>query len=111
MKNAVFWDVTPCGSCKNRRFGGKHQILHGLKDLSSVGTATAYRLDDRWGGVRVPVESRMPLLHAVQTVSGAVAVSCPMGNGGSIRGVKLTTHFQLTPMCAASPPYVFMVSR
>jgi hypothetical protein len=22
MKNAVFWDVTPCGSCKNRRFGG-----------------------------------------------------------------------------------------
>jgi hypothetical protein len=22
MKYAVFWDVTPCGSCKNRRFGG-----------------------------------------------------------------------------------------
>jgi hypothetical protein len=22
MKNNVFWDVTPCGSCKNRRFGG-----------------------------------------------------------------------------------------
>jgi hypothetical protein len=22
MKNAVFWDVTPCGSCKSRRFGG-----------------------------------------------------------------------------------------
>jgi hypothetical protein len=22
MKNAVFWDVTACGSCKNRRFGG-----------------------------------------------------------------------------------------
>jgi hypothetical protein len=21
MKNGVFWDVTPCGSCKNRRFG------------------------------------------------------------------------------------------
>jgi hypothetical protein len=21
MKNAVFWDVTPYGSCKNRRFG------------------------------------------------------------------------------------------
>jgi hypothetical protein len=21
-KNAVFWDVMPCGSCKNRRFGG-----------------------------------------------------------------------------------------
>jgi hypothetical protein len=22
MKNGVFWDVTSCGSCKNRRFGG-----------------------------------------------------------------------------------------
>jgi hypothetical protein len=22
IKNAVFWGVTPCGSCKNRRFGG-----------------------------------------------------------------------------------------
>jgi hypothetical protein len=24
MKNAVFWDVTPCGSCKNRPFGGTY---------------------------------------------------------------------------------------
>jgi hypothetical protein len=22
MKNGVFWDVTPCGSCKNLRFEG-----------------------------------------------------------------------------------------
>jgi hypothetical protein len=22
MKNGIIWDVTPCGSCKNRRFGG-----------------------------------------------------------------------------------------
>jgi hypothetical protein len=22
LKNAAFWDVTPCGSCKNRRFIG-----------------------------------------------------------------------------------------
>jgi hypothetical protein len=22
VKNRVLWDVTPCGSCKNRRFGG-----------------------------------------------------------------------------------------
>jgi predicted transcriptional regulator len=22
MKNGVFWDVTPCGSCKSRRFRG-----------------------------------------------------------------------------------------
>jgi hypothetical protein len=28
MKNAVFWDVTPCGSCKNRRFGGIYRLHH-----------------------------------------------------------------------------------
>jgi hypothetical protein len=28
LKNGVFWDVTPCGSCKNRRFGGTYHLLH-----------------------------------------------------------------------------------
>jgi hypothetical protein len=28
MKNGVFWDVTPCGSYKNRRFGGTWRLLH-----------------------------------------------------------------------------------
>jgi hypothetical protein len=28
LKNAVFWDVTPCGSCKNPRFGGTHRFHH-----------------------------------------------------------------------------------
>jgi hypothetical protein len=25
MKNDVFWDITPCGSCNNRRFGVTYQ--------------------------------------------------------------------------------------
>jgi hypothetical protein len=28
MKNAVFWDVTPCASCKNRRIGGTLRLHH-----------------------------------------------------------------------------------
>jgi hypothetical protein len=28
MKNCVFWDVTLCSSCKNRRFGGTQSLLH-----------------------------------------------------------------------------------
>jgi hypothetical protein len=28
LKNGVFLDVTPCGSCKNRRFGGNWRLLH-----------------------------------------------------------------------------------
>jgi hypothetical protein len=26
MKNALFWDVTSCGSCKSRRFGGAYHF-------------------------------------------------------------------------------------
>jgi hypothetical protein len=32
--NAVFWDVTPCGSCKYRRFGGL--ILHSYSSKYNV---------------------------------------------------------------------------
>jgi hypothetical protein len=33
MKNAVFWNMTPCGSCKNRRFGGMYRLHdHGEKN-------------------------------------------------------------------------------
>jgi hypothetical protein len=28
MNNGVFWVVTPCVSCKNRRFGGTWRLLH-----------------------------------------------------------------------------------
>jgi hypothetical protein len=28
MKNAVFLDVTPCGSCKKLRFGGTYRFHH-----------------------------------------------------------------------------------
>jgi hypothetical protein len=28
MKNAVFWDVTPCGPCKNRHFGRAYNLHH-----------------------------------------------------------------------------------
>jgi hypothetical protein len=26
-KNAIFWDVTPCGCCKDRRFGGTYTSI------------------------------------------------------------------------------------
>jgi hypothetical protein len=28
MKNAVFWDVEPCWTCTNRRFGGTRRLHH-----------------------------------------------------------------------------------
>jgi hypothetical protein len=43
MKNGVFWDVTPCGSCKNLRFGGTQGLLHqaiGSSETSVLTRAT-----------------------------------------------------------------------
>jgi hypothetical protein len=42
LKNAVFWGMTPCEPCKNRRFGGTYRLHHqgvknqlGRKNVSS----------------------------------------------------------------------------
>jgi hypothetical protein len=41
MKNGVFWVVTPCGSCKNRRFGGTWRLLQEIPSISSQRTSVA----------------------------------------------------------------------
>jgi hypothetical protein len=35
MENAVFWNVTPCSSCKNRRFGGTYRHHHQSESITS----------------------------------------------------------------------------
>jgi hypothetical protein len=37
-KNAVFWNVMPCGSCKNRRFGGMYRLHHQGEEINKIGT-------------------------------------------------------------------------
>jgi hypothetical protein len=41
MKNGVFWDVTPCGSCKNRRFGGTCASFIRMTRIGELGTTLA----------------------------------------------------------------------
>jgi hypothetical protein len=38
MNNVVFWDGTPCGSFKNRRFGGTYRSMFKLTRISTLGT-------------------------------------------------------------------------
>jgi hypothetical protein len=40
MKNCVFWDVTPCGSCKNQRVGVTYR-LHQQTRIGEPGTTLA----------------------------------------------------------------------
>jgi hypothetical protein len=41
MKNGAFWVVTPCGSCKNRRFGGTWRLLQQGDKIGELGTTQA----------------------------------------------------------------------
>jgi hypothetical protein len=36
-ENVVFWDVTPCGSCENRRFGGAVDVAFRWASLVETG--------------------------------------------------------------------------
>jgi hypothetical protein len=40
MRNAIFWYVTPCGSCKRRRFGGIASSIR-MTRISELGTMLA----------------------------------------------------------------------
>jgi hypothetical protein len=41
MKNGVFWDVNPCGSCKNRRFVGFSASIIRVTRISELVTKLA----------------------------------------------------------------------
>jgi hypothetical protein len=48
VKNGVIWDVTPCGSCKNRRNGGTWRIHTLMREgLSSSKTSVLTRATRR----------------------------------------------------------------
>jgi hypothetical protein len=37
LNNFAIWDVTPCGSCKDRGFGGTHRLCHQGERISGLG--------------------------------------------------------------------------
>jgi hypothetical protein len=39
MKNVVFWDVAPCRSCVNRRFGGTYGLYLQGRKIREGGTS------------------------------------------------------------------------
>jgi hypothetical protein len=44
-KNGVFWYVTPCGCCKNRRFGGINASFIRVTRNGELGTTLAIATD------------------------------------------------------------------
>jgi hypothetical protein len=45
LKNAVFWDVTPCGSGKNRRFGESYRLHHQDKNRRDMNNISSVRFE------------------------------------------------------------------
>jgi hypothetical protein len=45
MKNAVFWDVTPCGCCKNQRFEGTHRLCFQGENIQQTKSTLAVASD------------------------------------------------------------------
>jgi hypothetical protein len=53
MKNVVLWDVTPCGSFKNRRCGGPYRLhLQGII-ISELGTLALTSIARRKDLIRI----------------------------------------------------------
>jgi hypothetical protein len=50
-KNAVFWDVAPCISCVNRRFGGTYRLHLQVREIRERGTSVRM-----WLQTESPVE-------------------------------------------------------
>jgi hypothetical protein len=63
MKNGVFCDVTPCGSCKNRRFGGTLRLLHqGDKNRRTMNSHLVFLRSVRRLLVTASVAASSPIL-------------------------------------------------
>jgi hypothetical protein len=43
MRNGLFWYVTPCDSCKNRRFGGLSASIIRVTRIGELGTTLVHR--------------------------------------------------------------------
>jgi hypothetical protein len=76
MKNGVFWDVAPCRSYVNRRFGGAHRLhLQGIK-IRVRGTSVSRRL-------KSPVHSPSPPVLLQLGVFRLVTLQPPVQTGSS----------------------------
>jgi hypothetical protein len=69
-KNGVFWEVTPCGSCKNRRFGRTYRLHHqDEKNKRGVGTELLVTANVVPSYKRFEVFTAVTMKNAVKGVS------------------------------------------
>jgi hypothetical protein len=76
LENAVFWDVAPCRSCVNRRFGGTYRLhLQGRKNRER-GTSASKWLQTRSTRRHIP-EDDILHSHRRENLKSYTICSCP----------------------------------
>jgi hypothetical protein len=100
MKNAVFWDVAPCTSCVNRRFGGTYRLhLQGRK-IRERGTSLSRWLLVPRSLIFLPLRCRryVPLKRRfTQEIHGATS--------------KKTTFFIVTAVKTSNLIYFYLFNK
>jgi hypothetical protein len=72
MNNAVFWNVTSCGPCKDRRFGGMYR----LRNLDDKNQQASNSVGGRSVGiVRSRTKGHGPIALAITAMSRTLRAS------------------------------------
>jgi hypothetical protein len=67
MNNAIFWDVTPCGSCKNQRFGETYRLNHQGKQNRPHSMLPLLVTANLFPSSPIPVTLMMEAIHSSET--------------------------------------------
>jgi hypothetical protein len=67
MKNGVFWDITPCGLCKNRRFEELSASIIGVTRIGELGITLAVVTAKVVPSSPILVTLMMEALHSFET--------------------------------------------
>jgi hypothetical protein len=73
LKNVVFWDVMPCGSCKNRSIGGTYRLYITVTQISELETTLAVtsNAEKKYCVILVFLRSMFRLLATANVVSSS----------------------------------------
>jgi hypothetical protein len=98
-KNVVFWDVAPCRSCVNRRFGGTYRLHLHPKNLKSYHSSTHSTTRDA-------SKQEYQLLCTLSSFidAGAIAPSLVFSSSSTIHALMLPALASVCSVNASTTP-------